>query len=83
MADMRKIPVEDLKPGMVFSKAVYIDSDNMLVAPNIPIREDDIKRLMKWGVSDVETAGNILKGSFSHSTPSASSGKTDQIIEKY
>lgn len=83
MADMKKISVEDLKPGMVFSKAVYIDSDNMLVAPNIPIREDDIKRLMKWGVSDVETAGKILKGSFSHSASPASSGKTDQIIEKY
>ncbi len=80
MADMKKIPVEDLKPGMVFSKAVYIDSDNMLVAPNIPVREDDIKRLMKWGVSEVETAGTIVQNATVRTT---SSGKIDQIIEKY
>jgi len=79
MAEMKKIPVEDLKPGMVFSKAVYIDSDNMLVAPNIPVREDDIKRLMKWGVSNVETAGSLVRGQSS----SGPAGSSDHIVEKY
>jgi len=52
-----KIPVEDLKPGMRFSKAVYIDSNNILVESNQVIKEDDIKKLMKWGVSEIETTG--------------------------
>jgi hypothetical protein len=30
MTEMKKISVEELKPGMMFNKAVYIDSDNML-----------------------------------------------------
>ncbi|PKL17750.1 MAG: phosphohydrolase, partial [Spirochaetae bacterium HGW-Spirochaetae-5] len=55
MAEMKKISVEDLKPGMVFSQAVYIDSDNVLVAPNVQLKEEDIKKLMKWGVNQVET----------------------------
>ncbi len=60
MAEMRKIPVEDLKPGMCFDKPVYIDSNNMLVGANISIKEDDIKKLMKWGISSIETSGNLI-----------------------
>ncbi len=59
MADMRKIPVENLKPGMRFDKPVYIDSNNMLVGANVTIKESDIKRLMKWGIVEIETAGNL------------------------
>lgn len=61
---MKKIPVEELKPGMRFSKAVYIDSSNMLVNANVQIQEDDIKRLMKWGIIEVSTEGEILTSSF-------------------
>ncbi len=57
---MRKIPVEELKPGMRFDKPVYIDKNNMLVSANISIKTDDIKKLMRWGISEVETSGNLL-----------------------
>jgi len=60
MAEMRKIPVDELKPGMRFDKPVYIDSNNMLVAANVSIKLEDIKKLMRWGVSEVETAGNLV-----------------------
>src|SRR6056297_43849 len=60
MAEMRKIPVEELKPGMRFDKPVYIDKNNMLVSANISIKTDDIKKLMRWGISEVETSGNLL-----------------------
>jgi HD-GYP domain-containing protein (c-di-GMP phosphodiesterase class II) len=81
MAEMKKISVEDLKPGMVFSQAVYIDSDNVLVAPNVQLKEEDIKKLMKWGVNQVETAGDMLQ-------PGADPGgaaalKTGQVLERY
>lgn len=56
---MKKIPVEDLRPGMRFDKPVFIDSNNMLVGANVTIKESDIKRLMKWGISEIETMGNL------------------------
>lgn len=57
---MRKIQVEELKPGMRFDKPVYIDSNNIFIGANITIKEDDIKKLMRWGVSDLETAGTMI-----------------------
>ncbi len=60
MAEMKKISVEDLRPGTIFNQAVYIDSENMLVEPNIALKEEDIKKLMKWGITEVETMGEII-----------------------
>ncbi|MDY6968667.1 MAG: HD-GYP domain-containing protein [Spirochaetota bacterium] len=57
---MKKIPVEELKPGMRFSKPIYIDSNNMYVVANVSIKESDIKKLMQWGVNEIETAGEII-----------------------
>jgi HD-GYP domain-containing protein (c-di-GMP phosphodiesterase class II) len=58
---MKKYKVEDLKPGMVFDKAVYIDMNNILVAPMVPLKEEDINRLIKWGIEEIETAGEVVK----------------------
>jgi len=58
---MKKLRVDELKPGMVFDKAVYIDMNNMLCAPMVPLREEDIQRLIKWGIEEIETAGNVVK----------------------
>lgn len=60
MSQMKEILVEDLKPGMRFDKPVYIDSSNMLVGANVSIKESDIKKLMKWGVASIETAGALV-----------------------
>ncbi len=61
MAKMRKISVEELKPGMVYDKPIYVDSNNMLITSNSPVRESDIKKLMTWGITEVETAGVLVK----------------------
>jgi HD-GYP domain-containing protein (c-di-GMP phosphodiesterase class II) len=61
MAKMRKISVEDLQPGMVYDKPIYVDSNNMLITANSPIKESDIKKLMTWGITEVETAGVLVK----------------------
>ncbi|MBN2159107.1 MAG: HD-GYP domain-containing protein [Spirochaetes bacterium] len=61
MAKMRKIPVEELRPGMVYDKPIYVDSNNMLITANSPIKEADIKKLMTWGISEVETSGILVK----------------------
>jgi len=59
--ETRKIRVAELKPGMVFDKAVYIDRNNILVAPMVPLKDEDIKRLVKWGIEEVETTGVMVK----------------------
>jgi len=61
MAKMRKISVEELRPGMVYDKPIYVDSNNMLITANSPIRETDIKKLMTWGITEVETSGILIK----------------------
>ncbi len=57
---MKTIQVEELKPGMRFDKPVYIDSNNMFVGANVTIKENDIKKLMKWGINQIETAGKLI-----------------------
>jgi HD-GYP domain-containing protein (c-di-GMP phosphodiesterase class II) len=55
-----KIKISDLKEGMKFDKPVYIDGNNLLVPPNIPIKQKDIDRLVRWEIDEVETEGNII-----------------------
>jgi HD-GYP domain-containing protein (c-di-GMP phosphodiesterase class II) len=57
---MRKLKVNELRPGMVFDKAVYIDASNILVAPMVALKSEDIDRLKKWGIEEVETGGTLL-----------------------
>ncbi|MCP4130298.1 MAG: HD-GYP domain-containing protein [bacterium] len=93
MANMRKIPVEELKPGMVFDKALYIDSSNMLVGANIAVSENDIKKLMTWGVTAIETTGELLNadsyqndaedGTLTEIAPSSDSKDEKKIVEDY
>jgi HD-GYP domain len=61
MPKMKKIPVEELRPGMVYDKPIYVDNNNMLISAKTPIKESDIKKLMTWGIIEVETAGTLIK----------------------
>ncbi|MCL1911864.1 MAG: HD-GYP domain-containing protein [Leptospirales bacterium] len=56
-----KILVEDLKIGMSFDQPVYIDSDELFLQPNTPISEQDIKKLMVWGVAELVTSGQTIE----------------------
>ena len=81
MTEIKKIPVENLKPGMIFNKSVYIDGENLFVESNVPLEEDDIKRLMKWGVIFIETEGDIIK---QKTDPiKSSSPNNNEILAKY
>jgi len=57
---MNKIKTVNLREGMMFTKSVYIDLNNMLVAPEQPISKNDIARLKKWDIVEVETAGELI-----------------------
>ncbi len=81
MTEMKRLSVEELKPGMVFSKSVYISSDDILLAPSVPLKSEDIKKLMKWGVTIVETAGDLIQSGTA--TRANASLKSGQVLESY
>lgn len=58
---MKKIKIDELKPGMKFTRAVYITPANMLVGPDMPLKGKDIERLKRWGIKEVETSGEIYQ----------------------
>ncbi len=57
---MKSIRTTDLKDGMMFDKAVYIDGDNVFVPSGVPIRQKDIDRLLRWEISEVRTDGSPM-----------------------
>jgi HD-GYP domain-containing protein (c-di-GMP phosphodiesterase class II) len=59
---MRTISINQLQPGMLFSEAVYIEEDTILVPPHVEILEKDIERLKRWGIETVQTSGDMLSG---------------------
>ena len=52
---MKKVPVKDLKEGMMFSEPVYIEGNSLLVPAGVPVRKKDLNRLKSWGIEAVET----------------------------
>jgi HD-GYP domain-containing protein (c-di-GMP phosphodiesterase class II) len=57
---MKKVAVNTLKPGMVFSDPVYIEGNNILVPAGVPLREKDLHRLKSWDIETVETNGVVI-----------------------
>jgi len=56
---MQSIKLTELKPGMIFTKPVYIDGVNLLVPENVPIKEKDLERLKRWNIEEVTTDGQV------------------------
>ena len=71
---MKKIKIEELEKGMRFSKPVYFEEGNMLVPADKPLKERDIERLLKWGVTEVQTEGKVI------TEAEASSGEADKSL---
>lgn len=57
---MKSIKVTDLKPGMNFTAPVYLDGENLLVPEKIEVKEKDIKRLVRWNITEVQTEGELI-----------------------
>ena len=79
MDNKKKILVEELHVGMIFTEPIYIDKENILVNANEPIKESDIKKLMMWGVTEIETSGDRVN----KSKKSPDNNDEEHIIEKY
>jgi HD-GYP domain-containing protein (c-di-GMP phosphodiesterase class II) len=74
---MKKIDVNTLTPGMVFSSPVYIEGNNLLVPAGIAIRKKDIDRLISWGYSTVSTDGSPVTAKPEQNAPGDVSEKKD------
>lgn len=61
---MIKLKIEELKPGMRFSEAVYIEDDSLFVPAEVAIKAKDIDRLRKWGIDEVNTKGHKINDEF-------------------
>lgn len=57
---MKKIEVANLKPGQVFSQAVYSEGDNLLLPEGVPLRQKEIDFLRNCGINFVSTNGRLL-----------------------
>ena len=71
---MKTVKVTELKDGMMFDQPVYVDGENLLVPPNIPIKQKDIDRLLKWDVEEIQTEGDVIPNE-DESKPGTSSGR--------
>jgi HD-GYP domain-containing protein (c-di-GMP phosphodiesterase class II) len=80
---MKKVLVEDLKPGVRSTKPVFIDSNNMLVGADVPIKESDIKRLMKWGIKEIETDGDLYGINVEQVKEVTSQSEINKILNDY
>lgn len=54
---MTRYQVSLLRPGVSFSKPVYIDPTNMLAAANVIVTQSDLERLIKWKIEEVLSDG--------------------------
>jgi hypothetical protein len=59
---MKKIAVESLEAGDVFSEPVFLDEINVFAAAGVPLEQKEIDRIKTWNIKDVLTDGEIVKG---------------------
>jgi len=83
---MRNIKVDSLRAGMTFNKSVYIEGNNILVPPDIAIKQKDLDRLIKWNIDEVFTEGDICdpsSGSKIIKQATDYNNSTDNTLEFY
>lgn len=56
-AIMRKISIRDLEAGSKFTKSLYLDKDTVFVGADQPITQQDLDRLVQFGITFILTDG--------------------------
>ncbi len=56
---MRKLSIRELPPNSYVDAPVYLDESYILLAPDIPVTETLIRRLVDWEFTQVLTAGKV------------------------
>ncbi|WP_304225007.1 HD-GYP domain-containing protein [Gracilinema caldarium] len=79
---MRKIPVNALREGQIFTEPVYIQDNNLFVPAGIPVKKKDIDRLIKWGIDNVLTNGTVVSDTADSGKAAAESKSSPSIGDK-
>jgi HD-GYP domain-containing protein (c-di-GMP phosphodiesterase class II) len=61
---MKTILTKDLRKGLSFSQAVYIEGDNLLVPAGVELKQKDLDHLAEWDIQSVTTEGDVLDENF-------------------
>jgi HD-GYP domain-containing protein (c-di-GMP phosphodiesterase class II) len=54
---MNRYPVKDIPPNYFFTKTVYLDSEFVVAAPEMPFTPELIRTLSEWGFKEVLSEG--------------------------
>ncbi len=57
MPETKKIDATTIEPGQYFTAPLYLDERYILLSPETPISAELKERLVKWGFTSVESAG--------------------------
>ncbi len=57
---MERISIEELEPGVIFTKNAYIEGGNLFALANTPVTEKDISRLKMFHIKNITTEGEML-----------------------
>lgn len=59
---MKKVQIESISAGAVFTRDVFIDDTNLLVPAGVAVKQKDLDQLRKWGITHVSTDGEVAEG---------------------
>lgn len=81
---MRKISIRDLEPGSKFTKSIYLDKDTVFVGADQPITQQDLDRLVQFGITFVLTDGEkVMPDGQDKTTPGQGPGYFDTNLPFY
>jgi len=56
----KKISINEIKIGMVFTEPLLTEDNNIVIQAGVPVKEADYNRLVRWGIRNLLTNGEIL-----------------------
>jgi HD-GYP domain-containing protein (c-di-GMP phosphodiesterase class II) len=54
------LTIQDLRPGHRFTRPVFDDKKNLVILPGSILRQKDIERFTRWGLSRLHTRGKVI-----------------------
>lgn len=81
----KRIALDQLAPGVMYSEDVYIDEKNLLVPARVAVKQKDLDVLKRWGVVYVMTEGEVYvpeKPAAPAAKPGAAAAKPTEALPR-
>jgi len=82
---MSKIKTAALKEGMMFDAPVFMEGDSLFIPANVPIKQKEIDRLIRWEIHELETEGKPVaageRPGAAAAPETSSQSKTWQVVQ--